>query len=710
MTKRPAPEPAENGRTIGEILLAYGYVDEDRLAHAVEVQKRTGQPLGQLLVEAGTITRLELATALAEQWSDTPLPSREEAAKNRAARGLDNAGDGSSLVSAAALAAVDQQLAGWRTMSHAQTDRLDEIEARLAALDERAGAATEGPSATELHALAADLGQRLTDLVDEVADLRARAVASDQLQPVLEELGERVESALATPHVDPVVVDALSSKVEELASRPLVDESLQAAVRELSERPPGDVEVAARVRVLEEQLATLAERPQLEPTALDTFAAKIEELAARPLVDESLQAAVRELAERPPGDVEVAARVRGLEELVAALGEVPGFDPALLDGLSARLDVVEALSARIEELESRPVGDPGLQATIDELAQRPVADPDGVAVLAGRVEDVAAALEALSARPVADPAALETLSALVGELAARPIADTATLEELTARVGSLTEAPAEDDLARDAVRELAVRVEEIVTHVQELESRPEGDPVTAGRVEDLAVAVSALRETADRPTDGVTAETAARLDELASQIENLAAAANAAAESAAAPAPAELPADLLDRIARLEQQLEEVAAAPVAAPAPTAAAKKKGESADEKSVEQLRVVVDSMRMRAAEQEKAVAQLIGPKGLATQLDKLLARVDELETRPIVASGGGSTGGDDGGSVDDAALQQELRAIAKRVQEAQDAMQAERDKLMQRFERMASSIDWRIQRLEKTGEAGETAEAA
>ncbi len=33
-------------------------------------QEKTGQPLGQILVDLGVITRLELASALAEQWSD----------------------------------------------------------------------------------------------------------------------------------------------------------------------------------------------------------------------------------------------------------------------------------------------------------------------------------------------------------------------------------------------------------------------------------------------------------------------------------------------------------------------------------------------------------------------------------------------------------------------------------------------------------------
>ena len=61
---------APRRRTIGDILLAHGFVSEEPLAEAIAEQERTAQPLGQILVAQGVITRLELASALAEQWSD----------------------------------------------------------------------------------------------------------------------------------------------------------------------------------------------------------------------------------------------------------------------------------------------------------------------------------------------------------------------------------------------------------------------------------------------------------------------------------------------------------------------------------------------------------------------------------------------------------------------------------------------------------------
>ena len=62
--------PATRGRRIGDIVLELGFASEEDVAKATIEHEKTGQPLGQILVDLGTITRLELASALAEQWSD----------------------------------------------------------------------------------------------------------------------------------------------------------------------------------------------------------------------------------------------------------------------------------------------------------------------------------------------------------------------------------------------------------------------------------------------------------------------------------------------------------------------------------------------------------------------------------------------------------------------------------------------------------------
>ena len=78
------PEPAkpgdttgnENGRRrIGEVFFELGFITSEQLDAALVVQRRTGNRLGEILVEQGSLSRLDLASALAEHWEPQP-PSR----------------------------------------------------------------------------------------------------------------------------------------------------------------------------------------------------------------------------------------------------------------------------------------------------------------------------------------------------------------------------------------------------------------------------------------------------------------------------------------------------------------------------------------------------------------------------------------------------------------------------------------------------------
>jgi hypothetical protein len=88
-----------------------------------------------------------------------------------------------------------------------------------------------------------------------------------------------------------------------------------------------------------------------------------------------------------------------------------------------------------------------------------------------------------------------------------------------------------------------------------------------------------------------------------------------------------------------------------------------------------------------------------RNLPQRLDELAARVEEL-------AGGAPAGGAPGtrrevGSFSAAEPSTgEVKALMRRVEDAEVASQADREKLMNRLERMASSIDWRLQRLESS----------
>jgi hypothetical protein len=66
---------------LGAVLLERGHVTEAQLAEAEERRRERDIPLGQLLVEMGVLTRLQLAGLLTEQWAPTAAaPSAPSAA------------------------------------------------------------------------------------------------------------------------------------------------------------------------------------------------------------------------------------------------------------------------------------------------------------------------------------------------------------------------------------------------------------------------------------------------------------------------------------------------------------------------------------------------------------------------------------------------------------------------------------------------------
>ena len=58
-------------RPIGQIFVDLGFITTDDREAALEVQRESGALLGEILVEQGKLTRLELANALSEHWASS---------------------------------------------------------------------------------------------------------------------------------------------------------------------------------------------------------------------------------------------------------------------------------------------------------------------------------------------------------------------------------------------------------------------------------------------------------------------------------------------------------------------------------------------------------------------------------------------------------------------------------------------------------------
>ncbi len=98
-------------------------------------------------------------------------------------------------------------------------------------------------------------------------------------------------------------------------------------------------------------------------------------------------------------------------------------------------------------------------------------------------------------------------------------------------------------------------------------------------------------------------------------------------------------------------------------------------------------------MHLGEQERALAEVMRSRGVVQRLDEIEARIDDLASGAVaVGAAPAEPGAAAPGSSADA------RALARRLDGAEAALEAEREKMLTKLDRMASSIDWRLQRLE------------
>ena len=364
-------------------------------------------------------------------------------------------------------------------------------------------------------------------------------------------------------------------------------------------------------------------------------------------------------------------------------------DPELerrLDNVVGRLD---ALHARVEEVASRLewTTDEGLleklQTAVQDLSGRPADDPElahTIDAINGRVDELASALA-----DTADQASKDDIAAVRSELGAELRSELRS--ELAAIAGNLT-----------VVDDLAARL----TRVEETPAPPH-DTEPADLAEALRAELESRIEALANRTDGLAQETAGAVGALESERAALVARIDA------------LAADLAE--ARLQAPPALPAAEPaktaVAVPAKAATAKTKpkpDEAADpgvESELERLRMAVERINMHLSERERAIAEMLRSRGSDAKVDELAARLADLEQ----GGGGGKavgngaatkTGQADAQAGGGADTNSALRELAARLESAEQAAKADREKMLTQLERMASSIDWRVRRLE----SGET----
>jgi len=61
---------AVSSRLIGSIFVEKGLITQEQLDEALRLQAETGERLGEIVVGEFGVSRLELASVLAEQWAE----------------------------------------------------------------------------------------------------------------------------------------------------------------------------------------------------------------------------------------------------------------------------------------------------------------------------------------------------------------------------------------------------------------------------------------------------------------------------------------------------------------------------------------------------------------------------------------------------------------------------------------------------------------
>lgn len=727
------PDTSLGRRSIAEILLDHEYVTKEQVDEALALQAESGRPLGQILVEAGTITRLELASALAEQWSDSGAPISPPV-------GLSLSGTVPALEPFGAPVTPEP--------SAAHTDlvtRLDAVEEALQRLDE----ADDGDGQVELRAAVDAIAERVDALVVEddsrdaplqelltaVNELQERLAATTQLAESALQRSDEVstDAAAAVERTSEEIRASLRAELAAFAERMSVYaagedvERLREVVDALSQRPPRDAELVTQIEDLQEVVEELGARSTRDPDLVGQI--------------EDMQAVVEALSERPSRDVELATQVDTLALRFSELGDRLDVLGAAVQSFAGDADALHELQGALAEIAQRPLADPAFERRLDdltrmfdELAQQPVADP----ATERRLDDLARMLEELAQRPVADPATearveglettLEELRATTQALAERPVGDPALdeklfdltsrlaelerddmLDDLRARIAELAERPTVDPsliqrlgelevkvdgLPGDEVlekvesgeRSLGYRIDGVMARVEEVEAALEntGESGVSREAWDEAVSVLNSRIEAER-------ELSARMGGLEERVAEVAGL-YAGSDNAAGADP-----KLAKQIAALSARVEQLAANGVpTAEAVDGSGEPVGPTAAtlERDVEHVLMAIERLSVHLGAHERALTELMGSSGLVAQVRELNARVGDLETY----GGGGGGSGDGGGDGDGGHMRAELRSLMRRLEDAETAQKKDRERVIEQLEKAAGAIDWRLQRLE------------
>jgi DNA repair exonuclease SbcCD ATPase subunit len=312
-------------------------------------------------------------------------------------------------------------------------------------------------------------------------------------------------------------------------------------------------------------------------------------------------------------------------------------------------------------------------------------------------ESLGPALEELRARLDVLDAERSPVAERIDELAAASTRSQETLEEVRARLDELAAAVAEagsrDWLSGQEASGLATRIED---------AERRGTIVASELAQSTALWASelaALGERLDRVDAGAREETAARLDLTDRLVGGLSARLEALERDRS---PTTLDDDVPLRVEELAARLSRVESAAQSAAAAAAVA---AAASPDEELEEIRALLDGVLTRVAATEQSVTSVSSDAtSLKPVLEALAKRIEVAERTAMQVPAGASDGADQG----DGRFRLELRAFGLRMEHAEAAARENREAVLTQLERLASRVEWRLQRLEEAAQAASFAE--
>jgi chromosome segregation ATPase len=651
-------------------------------------------------------------------------------------------------------ARVEQMVADVRR----DTDRSDigELDARLESLAHKVSTATSGLAAREgdvaalrarlededakMQTVVGELRKSLGDLSSQVAAVHERPHDTD----LIDALERRVQAtgtkvAALAEQLDSVATSAESASAG-LASRDAELSSLRARLQDEDTKVEAVVtELTASIGALSAQITAIEARADTAATealatGVEDANAKIAALASKLTLisannaSSSASLAQNELelealrGEFQAANIRLGAAVGELRQALDALPEPGSVDASLdarleqlaakIDAIGSRLADVDATSNELRaETESRTAELERLLTDGRQRLSEVESASDRTATELARASQtwaeertlVREQIDALAAAAAEMPSAVD-VDLKVGDLSTRIASSEVGRSEVASEIARLTGAWDEE---RTWVRE---RLDALATAARDMPSASNVDLALAELGKRLA-SIELREESAAAEAERERATWGAERQALAAQLTELS---SARAGQASEGGSEELVEELARRLNTIEHDgaatASEISRAGAFWAAETDAIEKRlhevtsrmralvaggqqafPQVASDEDVGELRGHVDELRTRLASAENALAAQARPHDVGAQLDELVSRVSSLEEGGTVAAAPAAAAGD-------GRFRVELRALDLRMQHAEAAARENREAVLLQLERLASRIEWRLQRLE------------